>query len=609
MIVDAYRKYAKALDLEERPALETALEELEKRGVVVLRAPTGYGKSLFSVAMGLAAYEELWQRGIAKVIHVIPMSSIVEDLYSRALERLTRKGEDADLKQLENALLEKYPRRWVGYQSWAIDADFKDPLYIWSSLVYTTFDSFVLNLYKITPLRAKRAPYESARSAIIRSLVILDEAHLMADPRGGKSLAVFIATIKSLRKLGVPVLIATATISDTVARLIKNAVDDVKIVASTVKECGKGGDVLVHDYGPKGHVDAYLKAIPLEELKNELKSQSFKKALLIFNTVDRAVRAYRMLRGEYNAVLLHGRLTLGDRSEAVMRAKSAEIVVATQVVEAGVDIDSDLLITDIAPFPNLIQRFGRVARREIKRGTAIINIDKNAYEASKAVYGENETEVTSKLLREYTKADKRLEVEWRNPCPEKNTYALLLEEFDRRAYPDIGRRYDVELSLALQTLNDLPTLSREDARNIMEKYCGFVRDAAAVPLIDPECYNNIKKPDEIRRCILLVSSDFLNNKKEYIITNGTIRVVVEALKRVDKMRDQVSNTLCKDRGVNEVSTEEYELPASMLFNAKGEVDCRKALALDYYVAKHIGTRAVVLGVIINKGYVRGEGLI
>ncbi|MEM0483599.1 MAG: hypothetical protein QW434_02680 [Pyrobaculum sp.] len=47
----------------------------------------------------------------------------------------------------------------------------------------------------------------------------------------------------------------------------------------------------------------------------------------------------------------------------------------------------------------------------------------------------------------------------------------------------------------------------------------------------------------------------------------------------------------------------------MLFNAKGEVDCRKALALDYYVAKHIGTRAVVLGVIINKGYVRGEGLI
>lgn len=38
------------------------------------------------------------------------------------------------------------------------------------------------------------------------------------------------------------------------------------------------------------------------------------------------------------------------------------IIVATQVIEAGVDISSKLLITDIAPFPSLVQRFGRVNR-------------------------------------------------------------------------------------------------------------------------------------------------------------------------------------------------------------------------------------------------------
>lgn len=38
------------------------------------------------------------------------------------------------------------------------------------------------------------------------------------------------------------------------------------------------------------------------------------------------------------------------------------IVVATQVVEAGVDMSSALLITDLAPWPSLVQRFGRAAR-------------------------------------------------------------------------------------------------------------------------------------------------------------------------------------------------------------------------------------------------------
>ena len=38
------------------------------------------------------------------------------------------------------------------------------------------------------------------------------------------------------------------------------------------------------------------------------------------------------------------------------------IVVATQVVEAGVDISASLLVTELAPWPSLVQRFGRCAR-------------------------------------------------------------------------------------------------------------------------------------------------------------------------------------------------------------------------------------------------------
>lgn len=48
------------------------------------------------------------------------------------------------------------------------------------------------------------------------------------------------------------------------------------------------------------------------------------------------------------------------------------IVVATQVVEAGVDISATTLVTDLAPWPSLVQRFGRSARYEGERGQVIV---------------------------------------------------------------------------------------------------------------------------------------------------------------------------------------------------------------------------------------------
>ena len=40
-----------------------------------------------------------------------------------------------------------------------------------------------------------------------------------------------------------------------------------------------------------------------------------------------------------------------------------QIVVSTQVIEAGMDISASLLLTDVAPYSSLVQRFGRVNRQ------------------------------------------------------------------------------------------------------------------------------------------------------------------------------------------------------------------------------------------------------
>lgn len=92
--------------------------------------------------------------------------------------------------------------------------------------------------------------------------------------------------------------------------------------------------------------------------------------LVIANTVGRAQEIWdelSKLKVE-DPLLIHSRFRPGEREEragALLNDQDSfkGIVVATQVVEAGLDIDADLMITDVAPWASLVQRFGRVNRR------------------------------------------------------------------------------------------------------------------------------------------------------------------------------------------------------------------------------------------------------
>jgi len=96
------------------------------------------------------------------------------------------------------------------------------------------------------------------------------------------------------------------------------------------------------------------------------------RTLAIVNTVDRAIQVYQALRKaapDAAITLLHSRFRPNDRAahlkealEAVDPAGAGRIVVATQVVEAGVDFTSATLISDIAPWSSIVQRLGRCNR-------------------------------------------------------------------------------------------------------------------------------------------------------------------------------------------------------------------------------------------------------
>ncbi len=94
------------------------------------------------------------------------------------------------------------------------------------------------------------------------------------------------------------------------------------------------------------------------------------RTLVVLNTVERAMDVHaELMRLNPNAstVLLHSRYRPADRASQTAAALAepgpqGTIVIATQVLEAGVDVTSETLITEVAPWPSIVQRAGRCNR-------------------------------------------------------------------------------------------------------------------------------------------------------------------------------------------------------------------------------------------------------
>ena len=106
--------------------------------------------------------------------------------------------------------------------------------------------------------------------------------------------------------------------------------------------------------------------------------------LVVLNTVDAAREVYKQLRGgPADCTLLHSRFRGVERAGswlAVTGRPADRIVVATQVVEAGIDLNAAVLITEAAPWPSLVQRAGRCNRTgpRRRRGTVVGSAGKAA---------------------------------------------------------------------------------------------------------------------------------------------------------------------------------------------------------------------------------------
>lgn len=208
--------------------------------------------------------------------------------------------------------------------------------------------------------------------------------------------------------------------------------------------------------GPKW--DNTTKAIYLQAILEDKKLAAFVcekftetgTTLVIVNTVKRAVAVYKALaknkqiKGRIDLHLVHSRFRPCERrhwgSTFLNREaldENPQIIVATQVVEAGVDISAEVLITDLAPWTSLVQRFGRAARYGGQAQVHVIDVDE-------------------KKAAPYDYA--QLQAAWTELGKLQDVSIPLLEAFERTLLPDRKRElypYDPSFFLLRRELNEL----------------------------------------------------------------------------------------------------------------------------------------------------------
>ena len=319
---------------------------------IMVTAPTGMGKT----EAGL-----LWC-GDNKCFFVLPLKTAINAMYGR-IKKLANDVEAEDVYKSRVALVHSDMKSY-----YLKDANDKDADYDFNYEELSR--QFCLPVTVCTPDQIfdfvlKYPGYEYKLAISSYSKFIIDEIQMYSPD----ILAAIIYAIKMIHIMGGKVAVLTATLPPFVKEeLIKIFGDDVQLADFSSE------GILRHNVKV---FDDTLETDDVVEIVNETNSDTVKKYLVVCNTVKTANRIYRELSesnidAEIN--LFHANFIKKDRmkkEKEIMGASEKklnemtkpEIWISTSVVEASLDIDFDILITELSDLFSLFQRFGRTNRK------------------------------------------------------------------------------------------------------------------------------------------------------------------------------------------------------------------------------------------------------
>ncbi|MBC7365014.1 MAG: CRISPR-associated helicase Cas3', partial [Candidatus Aminicenantes bacterium] len=342
------------------------IRDLKDKNIILI-APTGYGKTEFAF---------LWGSN-EKFIYTLPLRAAVNQIYDRAVEMFGQEKTGLLHSDTDVYLLGDGGEAQTAIRAYDLARQLAYPVLI------STGDQFF-------PYALRPPIYEKIYATFSYARLIIDEIQAY-DPR---AIAIIMKFIEDTVRMGGKFLLMTATVPDFVPKELVKSIGDKNFEMINLYEENKNyflkinkhkvRTILIKNNAKEKEVDFSL---PEETLNGILEhAMQGKRVLVISNTVKQAKHIFDCLKKlaekdksydqlKDNILLLHSQFTNYDREQKVsylerafnnpkpVDESEAKILVSTQIVEASLDIDADVLFTEIAPMDSLVQRMGRVLRR------------------------------------------------------------------------------------------------------------------------------------------------------------------------------------------------------------------------------------------------------
>lgn len=326
------------------------------RPPAVIEVPTGSGKTMAALLPWLCD-----PQAPRRLVYALPMRTLVEQTARLAHDALRRLGDDTPVHVLMGG---------VDPADWRLDVDRR-------AVIIGTIDMLLS--------RALNRGYAESRFAwpVAFGLLnndcrwVFDEIQLMGPARATS------AQLRGLReRLGVvgrcETVWMSATVDHDALRTFDHPHDADDVVRLSAAD--RAGPLRRRLVAEKRVERLDLSVVPPRRAAAEIaeaihqRHQAGTRSIVVVNRVELAQQIYEAFAKRLQHVadpptvaLLHSRFRPPDRADRMAEVlaeppAAGTIVVATQVIEAGVDLSSALLATETAPFSSIVQRLGRCNR-------------------------------------------------------------------------------------------------------------------------------------------------------------------------------------------------------------------------------------------------------
>ncbi|MBN2535678.1 MAG: CRISPR-associated helicase Cas3' [Spirochaetales bacterium] len=332
-----------------------SIHNITNEKIFSINLPTGAGKTLIAINAALKLKNKT--PGIDRIIYCLPFTSVIDQTGDICRNQLF-KTDNSDIVLLHHHLVEfEYKCNNFEYD------DFQSEFLItnWDSeFIITTFYQFLHSI--LTHLNKNVRKLVSLNNAVI----IMDEVQTIPQKYWKliNNVFTFISNVYNIRFILVtatlPLLFRPDEITELAPLKEKYFTSLNRIILNVTH--------ITNPIGLEEFVDNIIK---------QVKSNPEKSILIILNTIKSSIKVYTLLKENgIESLYLSTNIIPKerfDRIDKVKKSKKRMIVVSTQLVEAGVDIDFDIVYRDFAPLDAIFQTCGRCNRNSVK-GKGIVYI-------------------------------------------------------------------------------------------------------------------------------------------------------------------------------------------------------------------------------------------